>query len=593
MDSEVLRFISNNKLVPFSDGRVVGGESVEKRSSIFKTKEARAAWRRVREALCSKFVFSSTKEVVQFFEPSGDLVNITQRQMFWRQNLKLFQGGANPLFLTLMRTPVLTFRMPYRAIVAVSDERLLMRLKERKIPVVLVSSRQEARNLDRYEVVYGVNGDDVCLWLEDKEGFFETLETGVYVEQFVELLSMWAANIRVLFEYKDEVNRIDSSMGEGVVMLYTLLSLFENSNTKVVSKKELEEACYELNSKVREELKGLTVSAENVVSALSLRAIPPEIEQIVRRIILDSGYSRSLFETGFPIRVDEREVERMLNQSRMKGVEHFVRKLKEHATALHRVPQLIAQVEAFLVYVDFVWGVGSYGTSVGTLSEPKLKENGILLDQVSNILLDKPEPITFLLDSQIKCSILTGANSGGKTTLLEHIIQIIGLTQMGLPLKGRVEVGVFESVHYFAKNKGSTSKGAFETMLTELSKIKGGPGVLILADEMEAVTEPGVAAHIISATCSFFMSKECYMVVATHLGDEIIRELPMGARVDGISATGLDSDMNLIVSHNPVLGKLANSTPELIVERLSKVKKGDYFLYLYEQLKGREKRTRL
>lgn len=83
------------------------------------------------------------------------------------------------------------------------------------------------------------------------------------------------------------------------------------------------------------------------------------------------------------------------------------------------------------------------------------------------------------------------------------------------------------------------------------------------------------------------------MVVATHLGDEIIRELPMGARVDGISATGLDSDMNLIVSHNPVLGKLANSTPELIVERLSKVKKGDYFLYLYEQLKGREKRTRL
>jgi lysophospholipid acyltransferase (LPLAT)-like uncharacterized protein len=47
---------------------------------------------------------------------------------------------------------------------------------------------------------------------------------------------------------------------------------------------------------------------------------------------------------------------------------------------------------------------------------------------------------------------------------------------------------LFSEIYYFAKNKGSTNKGAFETLLTQLSKIQPGKQTLILADEIESVT---------------------------------------------------------------------------------------------------------
>ena len=102
---------------------------------------------------------------------------------------------------------------------------------------------------------------------------------------------------------------------------------------------------------------------------------------------------------------------------------------------------------------------------------------------------------------------------------------------------------------------------------------------------MEAVTEPGVAGNIVCASAEYFISKECFMIIATHLGQEIIKNLPKNARIDGIEAKGLDENFNLIVDHNPVLGRLAHSTPELIVERMANSHDEEYFRYLYESLK--------
>ena len=104
--------------------------------------------------------------------------------------------------------------------------------------------------------------------------------------------------------------------------------------------------------------------------------------------------------------------------------------------------------------------------------------------------------------------MLTGANSGGKTTLLEHVIQLVVMFQLGLPNHGPVSLPIFTDLYYFAKTKGSTSKGAFETLLTQMSKIKPGKSTLILADEIEAVTEPGVAGKIIAATSKYFIEKK-------------------------------------------------------------------------------------
>ena len=90
---------------------------------------------------------------------------------------------------------------------------------------------------------------------------------------------------------------------------------------------------------------------------------------------------------------------------------------------------------------------------------------------------------------------------------------------------------------------------------------------------------------IIAATAEYFISKNCFLIIATHLGYEIEKVLPSRARIDGIEAKGLSENNELIVDHNPVLGRLANSTPELIVEKMANSGKHDYFLYLNSYLK--------
>ncbi|RLI58958.1 MAG: endonuclease MutS2, partial [Candidatus Thorarchaeota archaeon] len=58
-------------------------------------------------------------------------------------------------------------------------------------------------------------------------------------------------------------------------------------------------------------------------------------------------------------------------------------------------------------------------------------------------------------------------------------------------------------------------------------------------------------------------------------------------RIDGIEARGLNEELELIVDRTPRFGHLARSTPELIVERLSKLAKGprrDVYLKILENL---------
>jgi hypothetical protein len=48
---------------------------------------------------------------------------------------------------------------------------------------------------------------------------------------------------------------------------------------------------------------------------------------------------------------------------------------------------------------------------------------------------------------------------------------------------------------------------------------------------------------------------------------------------------GLNEFNEMIVDHNPVLGRLASSTPELIVEKMAKAQGGEYFEHLHGWLK--------
>jgi dsDNA-specific endonuclease/ATPase MutS2 len=69
----------------------------------------------------------------------------------------------------------------------------------------------------------------------------------------------------------------------------------------------------------------------------------------------------------------------------------------------------------------------------------------------------------------------------------------------------------------------------------------------------------------------------------SHLAEQIRENTKYNIRVDGIEAKGLDSNLNLIVDRTPRYNYLAKSTPELIVERLTKSSDGDKKMF-YKKL---------
>ena len=210
---------------------------------------------------------------------------------------------------------------------------------------------------------------------------------------------------------------------------------------------------------------------------------------------------------------------------------------------------------------------------------PEIVEHGIFVEQGRHLLLgSRPDPVTYGLGDaggdgdQQSLALLTGANSGGKTTLLELLAHTCILAHMGLPVPAEsARVGQVDALHILAKAGGTQSAGALEQTLVELANVVSDPTPkLILADELEAITEPGAGARIIAGMLLAAESqKDTTMMLVTHLAPSILEATGRkDLRVDGIEATGLDSNLELMVDRTPKRNHLARSTPELIVKRL-------------------------
>jgi dsDNA-specific endonuclease/ATPase MutS2 len=165
-------------------------------------------------------------------------------------------------------------------------------------------------------------------------------------------------------------------------------------------------------------------------------------------------------------------------------------------------------------------------------------------------------------------TVLTGANSGGKTTLLETLCQVVLLTAMGLPVPAEAaEVGAFDTV-VFHRRHASFNAGVLESTLKSIVPPLTDEGrALMLVDEFEAITEPGRAADLLNGLVQLTVDRGALGVYVTHLADEL-SPLPSAARIDGIFAEGLTQDLALQVDYQPRFGTVGKSTPEFIVSRL-------------------------
>jgi len=167
-----------------------------------------------------------------------------------------------------------------------------------------------------------------------------------------------------------------------------------------------------------------------------------------------------------------------------------------------------------------------------------------------------------------RVTVLTGANSGGKTTLLETLCQIVLLAHMGLPVPAsEAHLGRFDSV-VFHRRHASFNAGVLEsTLRTVVPPLTESGRTLMLVDEFEAITEPGSAANLLHGLVGLSVETGALGVFVTHLAEDL-EPLPGKARTDGIFARGLDDDLSLDVDYQPRFGTVGRSTPEFIVSRL-------------------------
>jgi DNA mismatch repair protein MutS2 len=292
-----------------------------------------------------------------------------------------------------------------------------------------------------------------------------------------------------------------------------------------------------------------------------------------------------LYASNWPVKLNRSVLDKINDELECRINDSKNDHLLRLATKLADLKPLCETAIQRLVEHDMWYSIASW-TMHHNAELPELVHHGIWFEDGRHLFIDGDvQPVNYGLGraapkgDQQPIALLTGANSGGKTTLLELVAHVTILAHMGLPVPAKhAFVGRVEALHVLAKSSGTQSAGALETTLVDLANvISNDQPKLILADELEAITEPGAGARIIAGMLRAAQQQsDSSMVLVTHLAPAILDAYGSDdLRIDGIEANGLDEHLELIVDRTPKRNCLARSTPELIVRRLVERSSGD------------------
>ncbi|MBP7071648.1 MAG: DNA mismatch repair protein MutS [Methanothrix sp.] len=283
-------------------------------------------------------------------------------------------------------------------------------------------------------------------------------------------------------------------------------------------------------------------------------------------------------EAAYPLEIDRQALHSFQQEVRSRREERGIKARRDLARLLQDQKKAALELVHALMEFDFLYALGCFIVErdlafAQFVPRPCLSFNG-----GRHLFLDDPEPVSYALgDSEHPetVSLLSGVNSGGKTTLLDLIAQIMILAHMGLPVPASsCRLSLVEEFYYFSKSRGTLSAGAFETAMRKFAIVENEKRKLVIADELESITEPGASARIISCILDELNRRGSLAVFVSHLAGEVLRYAETAVRVDGIEAEGLDEKSNLRLCRSPRYNFLARSTPELILDRLVRTAKG-------------------
>lgn len=293
-------------------------------------------------------------------------------------------------------------------------------------------------------------------------------------------------------------------------------------------------------------------------------------------------------EISHPLEVQQEQLyafkQQISNQIQRKKVQHK-RNIAKALSTYHDIAQKMVR-EALDFDVGF--SIGCFAREFDLQMPELIESSGIAFEDATNLFIKTRHGSVVPIDYSVGGTtrdpdgnksgvvLLSGVNSGGKTSMLELVAQCIILAHMGFLTPAKyLEIGLTEGFYYFGKSKGTLDAGAFETTLVDFSVVANDSPKIVLADELESITEPGASAKIIGGILEVLSeNSNSTSIFVSHLSELILENTKCHVRVDGIEASGLDKDLNLIVERTPRYNYVAKSTPELIVERLSRKSEG-------------------
>lgn len=339
----------------------------------------------------------------------------------------------------------------------------------------------------------------------------------------------------------------------------------------------VEEAKKDADLKLKNAIKQVDLNGDEVLDLLN-EGMPKKLQQIFDDVMNQAratvkeqtGCSFDPFIQKYPVEIDTKELERIKKQEAARKYVKIFEENVRAATTLSKMKDSVEKEIHDILLFDYEFTLGCfayyYQLNPPTIGDGFSFEEGIHL-KLALENSDDIQMIDYSLQSPDNVVLLTGANSGGKTTLLETLAQICIMSQMGLPVRAKnATVKIVDELYFFSK-KRSLDAGAFESFLrTFMPIVTRETDKLILLDELEAITELEASVKIISSFMDFIGNSDSLAIIVTHMATEILKYTDV--RVDGIEAKGLDENYNLIVDRTPRMNYFARSTPELILRKM-------------------------
>ncbi|MGM5481166.1 MAG: MutS-related protein [Nanobdellota archaeon] len=572
------------------------------------TPKARTIARKLHRQLQSKAVTEKGQDHLKLFTPIIDTKKILKRQKLSEHATSIIESvEIDTELLNKASNMKNTVEKKHNSTaIAIADEQLYDSWKSdlsAKFYTMYVEDENDLASVTQYEEIRFIPGDNDRLTRAAEE-MEQTIiirnpssQSDVAPELITDLVTTQEEAIRALNRLSEQIP-FSAEIPENT-------DIDSRNVTPETLESKAANIAEQVEALINEEVEHAQFSGKNILSILKENNSILDALEDAKRDEIISKKNKLIKAVNEETGIDITTVITVTNQGSVNVDEKELHKHKQalstrqQASAFERKQKLATQAKEFteqipkiveeLTLTDSIMALGRF-IKENELHKPRIEDTpSMSFCQGRNMDLDRPAPVEYHYGGQDNVTVITGANSGGKTTLLELLIQIQTLAQSGLYVPARdAVVGITETMYYFSKNKGSAGAGAFEQLLKQFARISESSGerTLIYADEIESVTEPDIAAKIINTIISTVkQERKSSMVLVTHMGKEL-SQLETEARFDGIQAKGLDKDFNLIVERNPVIGCIARSTPQLIIERLAKTQDNGFYRELHEKIKS-------